>query len=170
MTTTSSITAAPSPPSSAISRRRERALDRYLCDPIRSAAMPRPATAPTAFARLLDALPPRNSPGTPNWLSGRPLAEGIYYCPVSGAFQLPIDTIAGYKLKMSFQWDRNRLIAITTTFDDEKGSQSYHALGGPGDSQGNFFFAYVGSDPQVQVASTTKFDGPRYPARSARGA
>jgi len=109
---------------------------------------------------LLDALPPPQTPGTPNWFSGRPLADGIYYCPVSGAFQAPIDGIQGYKLKMSFQWDRTHLNAIATTFDDEKGSQSYHALGGPGESQGNFFFAYAGSDPQVQAASTHKFDGP----------
>ncbi len=58
---------------------------------------------------LLDALPPSQLQGTPNWFSGRPLADGNYYCPVSGAFQLPIDSVAGYKLKMSFQWDHNRL-------------------------------------------------------------
>jgi hypothetical protein len=108
---------------------------------------------------LLDAFPPAQLLGTPNWFSGRPLADGIYYCPLSGAFQLPIDSIQGYKLKMSFQWDRTHLNAISTSFDDEKGSQSYHALGGPGDSQGDFFFAYVGSDPQVQMVSTHKFDG-----------
>jgi len=55
---------------------------------------------------------------------------------------------------------RCREDAVATSFDDEKGSQNYHALGGPGDSQGNFFFAYVGSDPQVQVASTSKLDAP----------
>jgi hypothetical protein len=107
---------------------------------------------------LLDALPPGQLAGTPNWFSGRPLADGIYYCPVSGAFQPPIDGIAGYKLKMSFQWDRDRLNAISTAFDDEKGSQNYHALGGPGEPLGNFYFGYVGSEPQVQVVSTHKFD------------
>ena len=61
---------------------------------------------------------------------------------------------------MAFTWDRTHLNSITTSFDDDKGSQSYHALGGPGDSQGNFFFAYAGSDPQVQVVSTHKFDAP----------
>ncbi len=117
---------------------------------------------------LLDALPPSQLQGTPNWFSGRPLADGIYYCPVSGAFQLPIDGIQGYKLKMSFQWDRSHLNAIATTFDDEKGSQSYRALGGPGESQGNFFFAYVGADPQVQMVSTHNFEGPALPARILR--
>jgi tetratricopeptide (TPR) repeat protein len=141
---------------------RER-LDRYL---VRSNSLRGDLEARDRAYRaraLLDAPPPGQLTGTPNWFSGRPLADGIYYCPVSGAFQLPIDTIAGYKLKMSFQWDRNRLNAITTAFDDEKGSQNYHALGGPGDSQGNFYFAYVGSDPQVQVVSTGKFDAPATP-------
>jgi hypothetical protein len=120
---------------------------------------------------LLDVFPPPPLTGTPNWFSGRPLAEGIYYCPVSGAFQLPIDNIAAYKLKMSFQWDGSRLSAITTAFEDEKGSQNYRALGGQ-DSLGNFFFAYVGLDPQVQAASNSKFDAsPTVPAvRVAREA
>jgi hypothetical protein len=107
---------------------------------------------------LLDALPTGQLSGTPNWFSGRPLADGIFYCPVSGAFQLPIDGIAGYKLKMSFQWDHDRLTAISTAFDDEKGSQNYHSLGGPGEPQGNFYFGYTGAEPQVQVVSTHKFD------------
>jgi hypothetical protein len=108
---------------------------------------------------LLDTPPSAQLPGTPNWFSGRPLAEGIYYCPASGAFQLPIEAVQGYKLRMSFQWDSNRLNAIATTFDDEKGAQNYRGLGGP-ESQGNFYFAYRGSDPQVQAVSTSKFDGP----------
>jgi hypothetical protein len=61
---------------------------------------------------------------------------------------------------MNFQWDRTRLVAITTTFDDDKGAQNYRSLGGPADSQGNFSFGYVGADPQVQVASTHRFDMP----------
>jgi hypothetical protein len=117
-----------------------------------------PPGAPQPVA--LPAPNPASVAVTPNWLSGRPLPEGVYYCPVSAAFQLPIDSIAGYKLRMSFQWDRNRLTAITSTFDDEKGQQNYRAMGGPGDSQGNFFFAYPGTDTQVQAASTRRFEGP----------
>ncbi|MEI9971467.1 MAG: hypothetical protein WDO73_05060 [Ignavibacteriota bacterium] len=109
---------------------------------------------------LLDAPPAPQLSGTPNWFSGRPLEDGIYYCPISGAFQLPIDGVQGYKLRMAFQWDHNRLNSITTAFDDEKGAQSYRALGGAGDSPGTFFFAYAGSDPQVQVVSTHAFDQP----------
>jgi hypothetical protein len=134
-------------------------LDRYL---LRSNSLRADLQARDRAYRiraLLEAPNPAVPVGTPNWLSGRPLAEGIYYCPVSAAFQLPIDSIAGYKLKMSFQWDRNRLLAITSTFDDEKGSQNYRALNGPGDSQGNFFFGYPDADAQVQVASTRKLEG-----------
>jgi hypothetical protein len=36
---------------------------------------------------LLDAPKPVPAAGTPNWLSGRPVPDGIYYCPASGAFQ-----------------------------------------------------------------------------------
>ena len=109
---------------------------------------------------LLVAPPPAPSAGTPNWLSGKPVPEGAFYDPASGAFQLPIDSVAGYKLKMAFQWDQNRLTAISTGFDDEKGSQNYRALGGPGDSLGNFFFGYLGADTQVQVASGKPLGGP----------
>jgi hypothetical protein len=110
--------------------------------------------------KILD-MPATAAPaGTPNWFSGQPLADGIYYCPVSGAFQLPIDSVAGYKLRMSFQWNGNRLGAIATTLDDDKGAQNYHTLSGSNDSDGNFYFGYPGSDAQVQTVSTRKFDGP----------
>jgi hypothetical protein len=142
-----------------VSAARER-LDRYLA---RSNSLRGDLQARDRAYRiraLQDAPKPAAPAGTPNWLSGRPLPDGVYYCPVSAAFQLPIDSVAGYKLHMSFQWDRNRLTAIASTFDDDKGQQNYHALGGPGDSQGNFFFAYAGTEAQVQAASTRKFDGP----------
>jgi hypothetical protein len=112
------------------------------------------------ISALLDRPRPAAPTGMPNWFSGRPLADGIYYCPVSAAFQTPIDSIAGYKLRMSFQWDGNRLLSIASAFDDDKGQQNYRALGGPGDSPGNFFFAYAAAEPQVQAVSTSRLDGP----------
>jgi hypothetical protein len=133
---------------------RER-LDRYLARSNSLRGDPQARDRALRILALLDAPPSGQRAGTPNWLSGQPLPDGIYYCPLSGAFQTPIDSIAGFKLKMSFQWDRNRLIAITTAFDDQKGVESYHALGS-GDSPGNFFFGYFASDPQVQVVSTTR--------------
>jgi hypothetical protein len=134
-------------------------LDRYL---VRSNSLRTdPATRGRALRirALLDAPPHPQLAGTPNWFSGRPLADDIYYCPASGAFQPPIDSVQGYKLKMTFQWDGNRLNSIASSFEDDKGLQSYRALGAP-ESQGNFFFAYAPSDPQVQVVSTARFDGP----------
>jgi hypothetical protein len=135
-------------------------LDRYL---VRSNSLRGylPARDRAARLRAIVNAPKPGAPaptGTPNWFSGRPLPEGIYYCPVSAAFQLPIDSVAGYKLHMSFQWDGNRLTSITSTFEDEKGQQNYRAMGGPGDSPGNFFFRY-GANAQVEVASTHKFEG-----------
>jgi len=134
-------------------------LDRYLVRSDTLRADPQARDRAIRIRTLLDAAPRPQVGGTPNWFSGRPLADDIYYCPVSGAFQFPIDSIQGYKLKMAFQWDGNRLNSITTSFEDDKGAQSYRALGGP-ESQGNFFFAYAPSDPQVQVISTARFDSP----------
>jgi hypothetical protein len=135
-------------------------LDRYLARSNSLHGDPEVRSRAARIRLLLDAPPVPQLQGAPNWFSGRPVEDGNYYCPASGAFQLPLDAVQGYKLKMAFTWDRTRLNAITTSFDDDKGSQSYHALGGPRDSQGNFFFAYAGSDPQVQVVSTHKFDAP----------
>jgi hypothetical protein len=134
-------------------------LDRYLVRSNSLRADPAARDRALRIRALLDAAPHPQLAGAPNWFSGRPLADGIYYCPSSGAFQLPIDSVQGYKLKMAFQWDRNQLNSIATTFEDDKGLQSYRALGGP-ESQGDFFFAYAPSDPQVQVVSAAKFDGP----------
>jgi len=135
-------------------------LDRYLVRSNSLGGDPQARGRALRIRALLDALPPGKLSGTPNWFSGRPLVDDIYYCPVSGAFQTPIDSIAGYKLKMSFQWEGSRLAAIMTSFDDEKGVQNYRSLGGPGGSQGNFFFGYAGSDAQVQVVSAGKVASP----------
>jgi hypothetical protein len=132
-------------------------LDRYLA--LSNSLRGDPDARERAFRirALLDAPPTPQAAGTPNWFSGRPLADGIYYCPASGAFQFPIDSIQGYKVKMTFQWDASHLNAITTAFDDDKGAQNYHALGGP-ESKGDFYFAYEGD--RVAVVSTSKFDAP----------
>jgi tetratricopeptide (TPR) repeat protein len=135
-------------------------LDRYLARSNSLRGDPEVRSRAARVRALLDAAPAPQLQGTPNWFSGRPMEDGNYYCPLSGAFQLPLDSVQGYKLKMAFTWDRTRLNAITTSFDDDKGAQSYRALGGPGDSQGNFFFAYTGTDPQVQAVATHKFDTP----------
>lgn len=77
-----------------------------------------------------------------------------YYNPQSLAFQIPLDSVTGNKVHMTFNWANTRLESIRTTFDDEKGAQAYRALvvaGGADsgavsasapDEPGNFFFEY----------------------------
>ncbi len=88
--------------------------------------------------------------GAPNWMSGRPLAVGVYYCPESLAFQLPIDSVTSDKVRMVFHWDKDRLESILTSFDGEKGALEYRQLvsqSNPDAAQqeklGNFYFKYL---------------------------
>jgi len=81
-------------------------------------------------------------------------SDGLYYDPQSLAFQVPIDSVTGSKVHMTWNWANGRLESIRTTFDDEKGAQAYRALvvaGGadsgavgaaPVTDPGNFFFEY----------------------------
>jgi hypothetical protein len=56
--------------------------------------------------------------GDANWLSGKPLPKGVFYCPISLAFQPHIDRIdASNKLKTVFEWDGEKLKSVTPTFD-----------------------------------------------------
>jgi len=90
--------------------------------------------------------------GTLNWLSGRKLPAGVYYCPESLAFQIPIDSVVADKVKMQFAWDKGRLESIITNFDDPKGYRTYRTLAAPGTTEdlqpgsveefGKFYFQY----------------------------
>ena len=115
--------------------------------------------------RVRNALAPAapKGAGAPNWMSGRPLAAGVYYCPESLAYQLPIDSVAGDKIHMNFRWDKNHLESITTTFEDQlKGPRTYRSLLGenpaaaalPNDKLGNFYFRYVSPEGPLLEAST----------------
>ena len=56
--------------------------------------------------------------GDPNWLSGKLLPKGAFYCPVSLAFQPHIAAIdASNKLKTAFDWDGEKLKSVTPSFD-----------------------------------------------------
>jgi tetratricopeptide (TPR) repeat protein len=62
--------------------------------------------------------PARPTQGSPNWMSGAKLPENVYYCPISLAFQPKIDRIdASNKLKVTFEWDGDKLRSITPVFD-----------------------------------------------------
>ena len=56
--------------------------------------------------------------GDANWLSGKPLAKGVFYCPISLAFQPHIERIdATNKLKTTFEWDGEKLKSVTPAFE-----------------------------------------------------
>ncbi len=97
--------------------------------------------------------------GMPNWFSGQKLARDVYYCPLSLAFQVPVQSISGYKFRMVYSWERGRLTAIHTDFEDDKGRQDYATLTSGavvgkgqqgGTSNGNFTFTYDSSSPSVR--------------------
>jgi hypothetical protein len=58
--------------------------------------------------------------GDANWMSGNRLPKGVFYCPISLAFQPHIDRIdASNKLKTAFEWDGEKLKSVTPTFDKD---------------------------------------------------
>ncbi len=101
--------------------------------------------------------------GTPNWFSGYPVASGVYYCPRSLAFQIPIESVSGFKFRMNYLRDEHgRLKAIQSQFEDEKGRLDYKQIATKAnqelpDSQiGNFFFAYDRTLPVVRTVYAGK--------------
>jgi tetratricopeptide (TPR) repeat protein len=108
--------------------------------------------------------PPQPGVGQPNWFSGRKLTEGIYYCPESLAFQIPIESVIGNKVRIAFNWEKGRLDSIQATWEDEKGAQNYRALASRADSEaaaqpaggedfGSFHFQYFASGQLLSVRS-----------------
>jgi hypothetical protein len=103
-------------------------------------------------------IPEANGTGTPNWFSGQKWPEGVYYCPASLAFQIPIESVAGFKFRMNYLWDHGRLTAIRTDFEDDKGRQDYLGMISRAQSKsanagdpGNFAFSYDAKRPQVRA-------------------
>ncbi|MEO8593408.1 MAG: hypothetical protein ABI759_08800 [Candidatus Solibacter sp.] len=61
---------------------------------------------------------PAAEAGDPNWLSGKPLPKGVFYDPISLAFQPHIDRVDGSnKLKTTFEWDGEKLKSVTPVFE-----------------------------------------------------
>jgi hypothetical protein len=101
--------------------------------------------------------------GPVNWMSGKPVQAGVFYCPQSAAFQPAIEEISGYKMHMSFHWQGTHLQSITTSFEDEKGLANYTALNpahtaDKGQTPGAFYFLYAPQSDQVQTSTMTKPD------------
>ena len=93
--------------------------------------------------------------GDPNWLSGEKLPKGVFYSPVSLAFQPRIDHIDGSnKFHLAFEWDGERLKSIKPTFEN-----AAHATG-----EKAIWFGYEDHVPQVVWASDSDEARPRVPA------
>jgi hypothetical protein len=64
------------------------------------------------------------SDGTPNWLSGWKLPSGVFYCPISLAFQPQIERIEGSnKLREAFDWDGDRLKGVSPSVEGGAGGE-----------------------------------------------
>jgi len=93
------------------------------------------------------AAPPAAEEGTPNWLSGRKLPEGVFYCPISLAFQPHIEHIEGSnKFHETFEWDGERLRSVKPSFENAAHATNERA----------FRFAYADRPPQVVWASDSE--------------
>ena len=56
--------------------------------------------------------------GTPNWFSGNPLPQDVFYDPMSLAFQPHIERVeASNKLRTNFEWDGEKLKSVTPVFE-----------------------------------------------------
>ena len=78
--------------------------------------------------------------GEPNWLSGWKLSKGLFYCPISLAFQPHIDRIdASNKLHETFEWAGEKLKSVTPSYDKSEA----------GAEESKISFAYDDRVPQV---------------------
>ena len=79
--------------------------------------------------------------GRPNWLSGRALAAGTFYCPISLAFQPRVSGIkANKKFSERFTWAGDKLKSIEPQFENNAQQTS----------EKPFYFAYDPAMPYVQ--------------------
>ena len=93
--------------------------------------------------------------GAANWLSGEKLPKGVFYCPISLAFQPRIDRIdASNKFHVTFEWDGERLKSVTPTFENAE-----RATG-----EKKIYFGYEDRVPQVVWASDGDEARPAAPA------
>lgn len=86
--------------------------------------------------------PAAEEQGEPNWLSGKKLSKGLFYCPISLAFQYRVQRIvASNKLKVDYTWEGQRLKSIVPVFE-----KNAEATG-----EKPFVFAYEDRIPQVRL-------------------
>jgi hypothetical protein len=86
----------------------------------------------------------RKEAGEGNWLSGDKLPAGVFYSPLSLAFQNRIDRIeATNKMHIVFDWQGDRLRTITPSWEKQE-----HA-----GTERRIFFGYDDTFPQVNAVS-----------------
>jgi hypothetical protein len=109
-----------------------------------------------------------------SWFSGGEIPEGVFYDPLSLAFQPKVASVkASKKLKVTFSWNRSQLVSVVSKFEDaHTGMNIFSAVvagaaaasGGVGtmvtqgiDSDTSVFqFTYYDKEPQVLRVSTTR--------------
>jgi hypothetical protein len=94
--------------------------------------------------RALTAIPEQGGKdmeqGEPNWLSGKRLPAGVYYCPISLAFGPRVERIEGSnKLRVQYEWEGSRLKGIIPIFEKPQDATGERPLA----------FTYEDSIPQV---------------------
>jgi hypothetical protein len=93
--------------------------------------------------------------GGANWLSGEKLPKGVFYCPLSLAFQPHIDRIdASGKFHATFDWDGERLKSIAPSFENADRPTAEKRIS----------FRYEDRVPQVVWASDSAEARPAAPA------
>ncbi|HWC99688.1 MAG TPA: tetratricopeptide repeat protein [Candidatus Sulfopaludibacter sp.] len=89
---------------------------------------------------IVDAAPAAAPQSAANWMSGARLPAGVFYDPISLAFQPRVDRVdASNKLKVTFEWEGDKLKAITPFFEKNE-----HVTG-----EKKISFAYEDRVPQV---------------------
>ncbi len=119
------------------------------------------APAATADAK------PAGSPTAASWFSGAPLERGVFYDPVSLAFQpKAIRVTASNHLTVNYEWNGPQLQSVHTKYEEKKTGSNIAklALAGAAASQGlslpvnlrttgretnDFYFSYYDDAPQI---------------------
>ena len=93
--------------------------------------------------------------GEANWMSGKKLPKGVFYDPVSLAFQPKVEHIeASNKLRVTYEWEGERLRSITPAFEKNERATGEKKIS----------FAYDERGPQI--ATVAYEDAARAPSGS----
>ncbi len=77
--------------------------------------------------------------GSPSWFSGAPLSRGVFYDPVSLAFQPKVARVeASEHVNVNYEWKGDQLLSVHTKYEDKKTGSNIMklAIAGAAASQG----------------------------------